>query len=225
MKTIFTHAKNSLTINKSLRTAAMIFIISTLMACQGETTAQTLDESKYELVKEPISVSTGDKIEVTELFWFGCGHCFALEPSLKSWQKDIPENAELVKVPAIFSKRWEFHAQAFYTMQALGLSDEANDKFFRYIHVQRKSIDNLEKLVKFLADFDKTEEQVTAAFNSFEVDTKLRNARKITRASGANGVPAMLVDGKYRTSQSMSGSNDEMFEVVNQLIDKAAAER
>jgi len=210
---------------QSLRASFFVIIATVLMACQGETVAQTVDETKYQAVSNEITVSTGDKIEVTELFWFGCSHCFALEPSIKKWKKNIPENAVFKKVPAVFSARWEFHAQAFYAMQTLGVPDEAYDKFFSTLHIERKQINNIGQLSSFLAAYDKTEKQVESAFNSFDVDSKMRLAKKITRDSGARGVPAMIVDGKYLTSQQLSGGTEQMFEVVDQLVAKAAAER
>jgi len=182
-------------------------------------------EGKYQDVATPLTVSTGEKIEVVELFWFGCSHCFALEPHVKEWLKNKPENAEFKKVPALFSKRWEFHGQAFYTMETLDVPGEAYDKFFSLIHVERRGVNSLSGLVDFLAAFDKTKEQVEDAFNSFAVDSQMRNARKITQSSGARGVPAMIVDGKYLTSQQLSGGSTQMFNVVNQLVDKAAIER
>lgn len=185
----------------------------------------TLTDAQYSLVKEPITVSTGDKIEVAELFWFGCGHCYALEPKIKQWKANKPANAEFVKVPALFSRRWEFHGQAYYTMEALGAPEAAYEQFFRRIHVDRRGVNSLDQLVDFLGAYDKTKEQVESTFNSFAVDTKMRNAKKITNASGATGVPAIIVDGKYLTSQSQAGGNDQLFDVVNQLVDKAAAER
>jgi len=197
-----------------------------IMACQGETSAQSqLDDKTYTVLSTPMEPTTGDKVEVAELFWYGCGHCFALEPYVENWKKKKPENAEFVKVPAIFSARWEFHGKAFYTMEALGVLDQANDAFFHRIHVMRKPINTLDQLVTFLADYDKTEEEVTSAFNSFAVDSKLRNAKIITAKSTATGVPAVLVDGKYHTSVSLAGSADNLFDVIDQLVEKAAAER
>jgi len=193
---------------------------------KGSVAKSNLDlEGKYQDVATPLTVSTGEKIEVVELFWFGCSHCFALEPHVKEWLKNKPENAEFKKVPALFSKRWEFHGQAFYTMETLDVPGEAYDKFFSLIHVERRGVNSLSGLVDFLAAFDKTKEQVEDAFNSFAVDSQMRNARKITQSSGARGVPAMIVDGKYLTSQQLSGGSTQMFNVVNQLVDKAAIER
>ncbi len=185
-----------------------------------------LNDKQYTETREAMTVSTGDKIEVVELFWFGCGHCFALEPTLKSWLKRKPENAEFVKVPAIFtSNSWEFHGKAFYTMQALDVPSEAYDAFFNQIHVNRKNVGNLAQLSDFLAAYDKSAEDVESAFNSFAVDSQVRAAKKLTRQSGITGVPAMVVDGKYLTSQRMAGSSDQMFKVVDQLVEKAAGER
>lgn len=217
---------NFYSLMKPFKTASIIVVASILMACQGETVAQTVDETKYKPVTAPFSVSTGDKIEVVELFWFGCGHCFALEPHIKKWNKeDRPDNVELVKVPALFSKRWEFHGQAFYTMQVLGVPEEVYDAFFQSIHVKRKPINTLSTFIDFMSEHGKTKEEVESTFNSFAVDTKMRNARKITRASGARGVPAIVVDGKYLTSQQNAGGNQQLFTVINQLAAKAAAER
>lgn len=199
--------------------------IALILTCQTQVSAQTENAGKYTVLENPIPVSTGDKIEVTELFWYGCSHCFGLEPFIKSWLENKPDNAEFVKVPAVFSDRWIFHAQAYYAMEALGVLEETNDPFFHQIHVLRKPINDLSGFVAFMENYGKTEDEVTAAFNSFAVDTKLRNATKITRMSTAKGVPAILVDGKYHTSVSLAGGQAQMFDVVNQLVEKAAAER
>jgi thiol:disulfide interchange protein DsbA len=199
-----------------------------LMACQGEISAQTSgpDEGTYTVLNSPLEPSTGDKIEVMELFWYGCGHCFALEPYVKNWkEKSMPDNVEFVKMPAIFSQRWEFHAKAFYTMEALGVLEQANDEFFHRLHVKRSPINTMGQLVEFLSAYDKSEEEINSAFNSFAVDSKVRNAKIITAKSTAQGVPAVLVDGKYHTSVRLAGSQDNLFKVVNQLVEKAAAER
>lgn len=187
---------------------------------------EQIDSSKYKEVKDPLTVSTGDKIEVLELFWFGCGHCFALEPGIKNWLSDKPENVEFVKMPAIFSSNlWEFHGKSFYTMKALDVPAEAYDEFFNHIHVKRLTISNTDQLSTFLLAYGKSEEEVTAAFNSFAVDNQVRAAKKATRQAGATGVPTLVIDGKYTTSQSLAGSTDEMFNVIDQLVVKAAAER
>ena len=128
-------------------------------------------------------------------------------------------------MPALFSSRWEFHGQAFYTMQSLDVPEKAYDEFFETIHVKRQPLNNMSRLISFLQGYGKSKEQVESAFNSFDVNNKMRSAKKITRQSGASGVPAIIVDGKYLTSQQLGGGTTQMFEVVNQLVGKAASER
>ena len=203
-----------------------LLIIVAALSLTSAACAQEVDSSKYKDVKEPLTVSTGEKIEVLELFWFGCGHCFALEPGIKNWLKNKPENAEFVKMPAIFtSNLWEFHGKAFYTMKALDLPSEAYDEFFHHLHIKRQTLSSLKQLSKFLLQYGKSEEEVKAAYSSFAVDNQVRAAKKATRQAGATGVPTIVVDGKFVTSQSLAGSSDNLFEVVNQLVEKAAAER
>ncbi len=212
--------------SKILKFSAGLIAAFSLAFVINQSSAQSLDDSKYKAVKTPFKVSTGDKIEVAELFWFSCGHCFALEPAVNKWKASKPDNAEFVKVPAVFGKRGEFHAKAFYTMKALDAPEQAYEDFFKKIHVERKRINDLGALVSLLANYEKTEEQVTSAFNSFLVDNQVRTAAKISRQSGATGVPTIVVDGKYLTGQSMhSDGATGLFNTVNLLVEKAAAER
>ncbi len=211
---------------QSLKISALIAAaLSVVFLIAQGSNAQALNESAYKPVASPFKVSTGDKVEVAELFWYGCGHCYALEPSVKKWSANKPANAELVKIPAIFNKRWEFHGRAHYTMEALGAPSEAYDAFFHSIHVKRQKLNNTDSLVAFLATFDFSEAQVMSAFNSFEVDSKVRAAAKISRQSGATGVPTIVVDGKYMTSQGMANGVEGLFKTVDLLVEKAASER
>lgn len=211
--------------SKLLRKSALSLFVVASCIIALKVTADTSHNDKFQSVAQPINVSSGDKIEVAELFWFGCGGCYALEPDLKQWLKNKPDNIEFKKIPAIFSKRWEFHGRAFYTMQALDVPQKAYDDFFNKIHVEGKGMNTLNALIGFLKDYGKTEEQITSAFNSFDVDSKVRLASKISRQSGSTAVPAIIVDGKYLTSPGMAGSAPEMFKVVEQLADKAESER
>ena len=137
--------------SKSLKFASLALAVVGIAFAVAHTNAGNehdrhadLSSSSYKPVSSQFKVSTGDKIEVAELFWFGCGHCFALEPYLKKWKKTMPENAKFVKVPAIFSSRWEFHGRAFYTMQSLDVPEKTYDSFFHSIHIKQKQINNLD---------------------------------------------------------------------------------
>ena len=206
-----------------------ILILLSFIAGISTASAQGLDKAKYRELSSKLTSDTNDEVEVIEFFWYGCGHCFALEPRLAAWLPTLPKNARFVKVPAMFSSRWEFHAKAFYTMEVLGVLKEASNAFFKQIHIQRKGINDLSALNQFLSEYELTPEQVAQAFNSFTVDTKLRYARKVSRESVELGAPAevpgFVIGGKYFTNGSMSGSVDELFEVADGLIEKAAQEQ
>lgn len=227
--------QDNLTINAIIKKltirilSAMAFsLFATACHAEGEQTTQKSTNytsgKEYTQIEKPIPSSTDNKVEVTELFWFGCGHCFALEPYVKKWQENKPENTEFKKVPAIFSDRWEFHAKAFYAMQLLNVLEQTEMPFFNAIHLDKKPMDNIDQLILFLADYGVTKEQIIDAFDSFAVDSNARNAKALSIRSGARGVPSIIVGGKYLTSVAQAGGQEQLFEVVNFLINKVQQE-
>ncbi len=187
---------------------------------------QIQEGQHFTRLETPIKVSTGDKIEVREMFWYGCPHCNQLEPTIIKWLKNKPENAEFIPMPAVFSQRWVFHAKTYYTLKALGVDEKAHPMVFESIHQKRKPINNTKQLAKFLkANFDIEPSKVESAFNSFTVDSNMRAANAYSVKSGANGVPTVIVDGKFKTSVQEAGGNTQLFKVVDELVLLAQAER
>ncbi len=185
-----------------------------------------LEGAHYDAMANVQPVSTGDKIEVLELFWYRCPHCNTLEVPLQKWLKNgKPENAEYVAFPAVLSSRWEPEARAFYTMEALGLLDELHGKLFYAIHSEHKSVGDMNSLAKWVEEQGYSAQDVIDTYDSFAVNTKLNYAKTMTKNYGIQGVPAVIVDGKYRTSVSQAGDFETLFEVINYLVKKAAAER
>jgi thiol:disulfide interchange protein DsbA len=186
---------------------SVVTISLTMLLFHVDTSAQTLSEKHYKVLANPMTVSTGHNIEVMYLFWYGSQHCYALEPHLKTWLTNSrPAKAQFTKVPAIYSQEWSFYAKAFYTMQTLGVLGQTHDSYFHKIIVEKKPMNNLDSLIKFLSTYNKSAEEVTSAINSFAVDSKFRNASLITKRSTTAGVPAIIVDGKYLTSVKLAGS-------------------
>lgn len=180
----------------------------------------------YETLAEVQPVSTGDKIEVLELFWYRCPHCNTLEVPLQKWLKNgKPQNAEYVAFPAVLSSRWEPEARAFYTMEALGILKELHGKLFYAIHSEHKSVSTAKALAEWVGEQGFSAQDVLDTYDSFAVNTKVNYAKTMTRKYGIQGVPAVIVDGKYRTSVSQAGDFDTLFEVINFLVAKAATER
>ena len=179
----------------------------------------------YFELKQIQPVQTGDQIEVLELFWYGCPHCFDLEPYIEAWLQDKPEAAEYVRLPAIFRDSWALHARAYYTFEALGMVEEVHKDLFDEIHRRRSRLNSLDQLVKFAGRHGVEEEKFKDAFESFAVDSKLRHARNMTNRYEATGVPTIVVDGKYRATVSSAGGQQQLMDLVNFLVAKAAQER
>lgn len=204
------------------RFAILSSLLLTLSVANVRAQAEPFIEGgHYELLDEVQPVQTGDKIEVVEMFWYRCPHCFQLEPFMVKWLKNIPENTQFVRTPAVLNRQWEFHAKAYYMFEALGVVDELHDKFYSAIHVGRLDIDSADELADWAAENGVNRQSVIDAFNSFAVESKFNFAKVMTRKYGLSGVPAVIVDGRYRTTVGHAGSQEEMIKVINFLIEKA----
>ncbi len=204
--------------------AANILLLSGI-ANVGAQEQPFIEGGHYELLDEVQPVQTGEKIEVAELFWYRCPHCFRLEPFIVAWAKNIPENAQYVAIPAVLTKKWEFDARAFYTFDALGLVDELHGKYFLAIHAENRKINTVEKLADWAAENGVERQSIIDTFSSFAVENKLNFANVMTRKYGIAGVPSIIVDGRYRTTVTLAGSHQKLIEVINYLIQKAVEAR
>lgn len=166
-------------------------------------------------------VATGvadGQTEVVELFWYGCPHCYSFEPILEGWAEEKPENIVITRVPAVFNKRWAFHAQVFYTAEVLSVLDQVHLPLFDAIHKGRRQMateDEIAELFERVAGVDRA--TFDQAFNSFAVDAKLRRAAQITRDAKLTGVPALMIGGTARTTASQAGGYEQMLELAEAL--------
>ena len=185
-----------------------------------------IEDVNYVRLSKPLPVQTGQKIEVLELFWYRCPHCYRLEPYLNRWLKNPPEYIEYVRLPAVLTKTWEFDARVFYTFEALGVTDILHDAYFDAIHKERKSFVTEEQVGSWATDYGVDQQLILDTFsNSFYVNSKVEAARSITRAYETDGVPTIIIDGKYRTKVSLAGGHDELIDLINYLASMAQKER
>ena len=182
--------------------------------------AENLEGSEYERVSPAQPVTTENKIEVLELFWYGCSHCYRLEPYLHEWLKTKPANVEYIRLPAILNDSWGMLAHAYYTAEALGVIDKIHMPLFDAIHKDRKRINNEDAVRQFFVDKGVTAEEFNNAWNSFSVKIKLNRAKIRGSRYGANGVPTLIVNGKYRVTGTTAGGTQNIMKVVNFLIEK-----
>ena len=187
--------------------------------------ASFVEGGHYELLREAQPVQTADKIEVVEMFWYRCPHCYRLEPYVEKWRRNIPDNAAFVPVPAVLSDQWKFSARIYYTLVALGVDQTLHAEVFEAIHGKRRPLNTPEQFADWGVSHGIDRAELLAALNSFAVDSRVNFAALMTRKYGISGVPAIVVDGRYRTSVTLAGGQEKLFEVIDYLIELAAKER
>lgn len=172
----------------------------------------------YERVLPAQPTTTGDKVEVVEMFWYGCPHCNSLEPYVNRWVKKKPAQAEFVRMPAIFRPEWELHARAYYTAEILGVLEKTHAAMFEAIHQQKRRLSTDAEIQKLFAEHGVSTEDFNRVFRSFAVEAKIRRAKDMSERYGIRGVPALIVNGKYRTGAQLAGGNANIFRVVDFLV-------
>ncbi|PCI07215.1 MAG: disulfide bond formation protein DsbA [Gammaproteobacteria bacterium] len=161
-----------------------------------------------------------DKIEVLEFFWYGCPHCHIVEPYIQSWKKSKPANVKFVRVPAIFWPDWEVQARIYYALSTMGVIEENHEKIFNEIHKNKKRLDKKELIVNFLVKNGVDKNTLLEEYNSFAVDGMLRKNKRKQDLYQIDGVPSVIVNGKYLVTGSMAGSYDNMIKIMDYLIAK-----
>lgn len=182
-------------------------------------------EDGYEPVSPAQAVQDQNKVEVIEFFWYGCPHCYAFEPSVAAWLKTKPANVVFIRQPAIFSDLWGKHAKAYFTAEALGVNEKTHADFFDAIQNKKQKLTSEDELAKFFADHGVKEEDFRNAYNSFIVDTKMRQAESMAARYGVTGVPTVIVNGKYRVTGTTAKSQDNIFKVADELIKQESAHK
>ena len=172
----------------------------------------------YETLTPAQPTHNPDKIEVIEFFWYGCPHCLSFEPLLQEWLKTLPKNVEFIRQPAVFSELWGKHAKAYFTAEALGAVDKIHTDFFDAIQNKKQNLETEDQLAKFFVTHGVNEAEFHNTYNSFLVDAKMRQATTTASRYGITGVPAIVVNGKYKTNGPIAGSHEKMIDVINQLI-------
>ena len=181
--------------------------------------AQEIDEGiDYRVVEQPMRAEQGDDVEVLELFWYGCPHCYHLEPNIQQWLVSKPDGVSFRRLPAAAAPRWVPHAKAYYAAEMLGELDKLHEPLFKALHDDRRKVFTDEAIIAFAAEQGIDEDAFRKAYNSFPVDMQVRKSAELVRNYNIDGVPAIVVNGKYVTSSTQTGSTDKMFLVVNQLV-------
>jgi protein dithiol oxidoreductase (disulfide-forming) len=198
---------------------SLIFILGSVSFSNALFAAPTAGQ-EFDAVAQAIPTDNPKKIEVMEIFWYGCPHCYHMEAPLKAWLKKMPADVSFKRMPALPRADWGPMAQAYFTMESLGIVEKLHGKLFHAIHKQKslKPTDEKATVDWITNNSGLDRSKVEETFNSFTVNTNLKRAAQIFRSSGATGVPSLVVDGKYITSGTMAGGNAEALKVVDYII-------
>lgn len=172
----------------------------------------------YERLTPPQPTEGNGKIEVIEFFWYGCPHCFRLEPSLNAWLKNKPADVVFKRIHALPSGAWAAHAKIFYTLESMGLVDQLHDKVFDAIHKDNKNLALERFLDPWLAANGVDPAKYHEVEKSFSVDAKMKRAMQLTAAYKVDGVPRIFIDGKYWVGPESAGGEDRIMAAVDQVI-------
>lgn len=186
--------------------------------------AEWKEGTHYERLDTPVPTNSQSGVEVAEVFWYGCPHCYNFKPLIENWEANAPEYVNFVKIPAALGRSWEPHAYAFYALQAMGELDKVHDALFEALAGERRPLNTPEALADFVADYGVDRDEFVSTYKSFGVNARMQKAQSKIRGARITGTPTMLVNGKYTVSASMAGSHEAVLDVVDYLVAKERGE-
>lgn len=174
----------------------------------------------YQEINPPLNTSTGaDKVEVIEYFWFGCPHCFAFEPTINGWVDKKPDHAEFLREAPPLNPGWIDHSKAFYAAEIMGVTEDIFEPLFNAIHVDKRRLRKADDIAAFVGELGVDSDKFLKTMNSFAVKTRINQAMNKAAASGITGVPSIVINGKYLTSNSLAGGHEGIVRVMDELVE------
>jgi len=162
------------------------------------------------------------KITVTEVFWYGCPHCYAFDPSVEEWKEDLAEDVEFERLPTALGRAsGRIHVKAYFTAQALGVAESVHKAMFAAIHEKGQRLTSEAEISKVFEAVGVPPEDFTKAFNSFSVEGSTRRAERRIADLGIHSVPTVVVDGRWEVGAAMAGSFPTMIRIIDFLVAKA----
>ena len=202
--------------------AFVIALLATAIALTGSALAQTPAKgTNYIELSPPQPTESSGKIEVIEFFWYGCPHCYALEPLVEPWAKKLPKDVVFKQVPAVFNDQWGVAARVYYALDAINEETRVRSALFDAIHKEGLRITSESAVEEWLGKKGVSVEKYKAAYKSFGVESRVRRASQMTQAYRLDGVPTFAVQGRYVASASLNGDRQQLLSVTDYLIGEA----
>jgi len=206
-----------------MKKLASIFLLLCLTASSVAFAAQA---ATYSTLNKPVPTDQADKIEVLEFFWYGCPHCYDFEPEVHAWLESKADDVVFKRVAAPLNPAWGVHSQFFYTAEAMGVLDKVHKPLFDTFHNNkslRSRLSSKDGLIQFAAQQGVDAEKFRATWDSFFVNLRVNQAKKLAALYQVRGVPAVAVNGKFVTGLRLAGSYPNIINTINQLVEKERA--
>lgn len=208
--------KNSGRMISMLLSALAAVLFATTVSAQG---AVYTEGVHYQQLDTPVRTADTERVEVVELFWYGCPGCYTFEPYMQAWETAQDASVDHKRLPASWNPLMKIHAQAYYTAQALDVLDAVHDPFFNEYHRNRNRLQNEVAIREFFESCGISREDFDRTFNSFTVRTRVNQAARLMAQYGtAAQTPSIYVNGKYVVTTAV-GSYQEMLNVVDFLVE------
>ena len=207
-----------------MRVLCLLLALAALPAFSAATLAgvgeRFIAGTHYDMLPSVVITHDPKRIEVVEVFSYVCPHCFHFDPTLAAWRAKQAADVDFQRMPAVWNPQWRLFGQGYYAAQSLNIAEATHTGIFKALHVDQKRIETGADLAKVYASSGVTEKAFLAAMDSFGVRASVQQADMRTRSYGVTGVPALIVNGRYRVTGEKAGSNEGMLEVVDFLIQK-----
>jgi thiol:disulfide interchange protein DsbA len=203
--------------SKKIITLLATFLFFGLATVQAQKIEEGFD---YRVLPIPQPVESKGKVEVIEFFWYGCPHCYDFEPELSSWVKRQPKDVVFRRVPVAFRDDFLPHSQLFYALDSMGKGDALNEKVMYAMHKENKRLLTEPEIADWVATQGIDRNTFLATYRSFAVVSKARAAKQLAEAYRIDGVPTIVMQGKYVTSPSIAGSKAKAITVMDYLEEK-----
>ena len=202
--------------------ALLLALASMLVGCA---TADLVSGRDYVRIDPAQPVADGRQVVVAEFFWYGCPHCFDMHPRLRAWYARQPSDVALSYQPVIARPRWEGGARLHFALEDLGEVTRLAGAAFEAAQLDGLDFNDPAALLDWGERQGLNRQQFAAALRSPAVEQRVEQARGLGDRYQLTGVPALVVDGKYLTSNAYTGSADDTLAVLDRLVQKAREER
>ena len=201
---------------RSLQTfvSALGLLIFSAMAFAAPTAGKD-----YLEIKPPQPTDTGNKVEVVEVFSYMCPHCNDFEPKISAWVKQLPADVQFRRMPVVFGRAsWETLARSYYALEALGEIEKIHPKIFAAIHEDNVILQQRPILIEWMEKQGIDAKKFGGAYDSFSMGGKIQRSNQRAQSYGINGVPSLVIDGRYMISTTQAGNYENMLKIADELV-------